>query len=686
MLTDRDHLEPNLHLVAWEITRRCNLLCAHCRAAAEDEAYEGELSTDECFRIIDSILEVGKPIMILTGGEPLLRPDIFKIGKYATNRGLRVVIGTNGTVITEENVALMQEVPISRVGVSIDFPTPELQDKFRGKPGAFSAAIAGIREARRAGIEVQINSTITKMNASYLDDLLKLALDLGAIAFHPFMLVPTGRGKGLADVELPPEEYERILNWIYDKQSDLGNRIFFKPTDAPHYMRIALQRQKQGARLGNEVQSSKGHPMNAMTRGCLAGVGFCFISHVGRVQGCGYFDVEAGDLKRDTFATVWNESPLFRQIRDLSQIKGKCGVCEYKRPCGGCRARAYEATGDYLEAEPYCVYQPVARRKLDETDRELLNALQSDFPLTREPFADLAKGLGLEEENIIERIQRLKDNHTIRSIGPIFNSQSLGYQSTLVAMRIPEERLESAAAIVSEHPGVSHNYARDDAFNLWFTLSLPPEADLNAALKDLSERVDPQELLNLPAIRLFKIGVFFDMTGNGQQSKSTAPDSAARCDVPLEDIERSVISQLQQDLPLVSKPFDAMSHSIGMDIDDFLSKCRSLKDRGIMRRFGAVIRHQQAGFAANAMVCWSVPPELVLETGSRMADFDEVSHCYERRINGSWPYNLFTMIHGKTKDDCHAIAERIADATGIRDYKPLFSVREFKKERVKYQV
>ena len=203
--SDKNHIIPKLKIVAWEITRRCNLLCAHCRAGAENVSYEDELSTEECFSLIDGILEVGKPMLILTGGEPLLRRDVFQIGRYATERGLRVVLGTNGTLISGQIAAAMREVPISRVAVSIDFPTPKLQDEFRGKAGAFEAAVAGMSEVRRVGIGVQINSTITKMNAPHLDGLLDLALDLGAVASHPFMLVPTGRGKGLAGVELSAE-------------------------------------------------------------------------------------------------------------------------------------------------------------------------------------------------------------------------------------------------------------------------------------------------------------------------------------------------------------------------------------------------------------------------------------------------------------------------------------------------
>jgi len=352
-------LTPRLHLVAWEITRSCNLYCAHCRGSSASTSYSDELTTDECFRLVDQILEVGKPIIILTGGEPLVRPDVLQVAKYAVSKGLRVVMGTNGTLITEEMASKLKEVPVSRLGISLDFPVAGLQDDFRGQTGAFASAMAGIANARKAGIEVQINSTISKLNVNYLEELLDLTLKIGAVAFHPFMLVPTGRGKGLESVELPPDQYERTLHWIYDKQMELGDRMFFKPTDVPHYLRVIKQRQEQEDE-GNNFKATHSHnPANAITRGCLAGIGFCFVSYQGKVKGCGYLDVEAGDIRKESFSDVWDNSPLFSKLRDLSNLKGKCGVCEYKKICGGCRARAYEATGDCLEAEPYCIYQPV---------------------------------------------------------------------------------------------------------------------------------------------------------------------------------------------------------------------------------------------------------------------------------------------------------------------------------------
>jgi len=359
-------ITSQLQLVAWELTRSCNLFCAHCRGSARHGQFSNELSTEECFNLIDQILKVGKPIIILTGGEPLIRQDILQIAKYAVNKGFRVVMGSNGTLVTEEMAAKLKDVPISRLAISLDFPAAKSQDDFRGQAGAFTAAMAGIANARQAGIEIQINSTITRLNVSFLDELLSLALRIGAVAFHPFLLVPTGRGKGLESVELSPQQYEETLNWIYDKQAEMGDRMFFKPTDAPHYLRVMKQRQKQDSKIKftKKSESTSGHnPVHAITRGCLAGIGFCFISHRGSVQGCGYLDVAAGNIREQPFGQIWASSPLFYDLRDLANLGGKCGVCEYKRICGGCRARAYEATGDYLEAEPYCVYEPIRWRK-----------------------------------------------------------------------------------------------------------------------------------------------------------------------------------------------------------------------------------------------------------------------------------------------------------------------------------
>jgi len=220
------------------------------------------------------------------------------------------------------------------------------------QPGCFDASIKGIKTAQAHGVDVQINTTVTKLNADRLEDMLKLTEELGAVAFHIFMLVPTGRGEQIADQELPPEEYERVLNWAYDRSKE--SKIHFKPTDAPHYYRIIRQRAKEE---GREV-TAETYGFDALTRGCLGGITFGFVSHVGDVQPCGYFDMPAGNIRKQSFKEIWTSSKLFCDLRDYSKLEGKCGICEYKGVCGGCRARALAATGDYMAEEPYCVYEP----------------------------------------------------------------------------------------------------------------------------------------------------------------------------------------------------------------------------------------------------------------------------------------------------------------------------------------
>ena len=341
-----------LRLVAWETTRRCNLACKHCRAVAEDHPYENELDTKASFKLLEQIKEVGNPIIILTGGEPLLRNDIFDIAAYGTKLGLRMVMAPNGTLITEDSAKKMKESGIKRISISLDGSTPETHDDFRGIKNAFEKSIQGIEIAKQAGIEFQINTTITKTNLDQIPKILELAENLGAVAHHIFLLVPTGRGKYIVDSEISSREYEETLNWFYDQSQKTSLQL--KATCAPHYYRILRQR----AREDGKKVSFESHGLDAVTRGCLAGTGFCFISHVGRVQTCGFLDVECGNITKQTFKDIWENSQVFNKLRDFNNLEGKCGICEFKQVCGGCRARAYEATGSYQAQEPLCSYQP----------------------------------------------------------------------------------------------------------------------------------------------------------------------------------------------------------------------------------------------------------------------------------------------------------------------------------------
>lgn len=344
-------LPHTLRMVAWEITRRCNLACLHCRASAEKGPYDGEFSTDQCRKLLDDIAQFSKPVIILTGGEPYIREDIFDIARYGTERGLRMVLATNGTLVTDEIAGETRSAGIKRVSISLDGADAKSHDSFRGVAGAFEGALSGIEAFKRAGVEFQINTTITRINMDHIEEIYALAKRLGAVAHHIFLLVPTGRGKELADQEISPHDYERILNWFYEES--LSSPIQLKATCAPHYYRI--YRQRGGERTKPEERT--GGPLHSMTRGCMGGSSFCFISHTGQVQPCGFLEIDCGRLTEKGIEDIWKNSSVFNDLRDMGKYKGKCGRCPFIRVCGGCRARAYEMTRDYLAGEPFCIYE-----------------------------------------------------------------------------------------------------------------------------------------------------------------------------------------------------------------------------------------------------------------------------------------------------------------------------------------
>lgn len=363
---------PPLRLMFWETTKACNLRCRHCRAVPEAERSRVELSTEEAFSLIDQIAEVSRPVLILSGGEPLYRSDIFDIGAYGRSKGFRMALATNGTMIDDGLAARIRETGFSRVAVSLDGAVDSTHDAFRGIPGSHRKALAGLRALREAGLSIQINSTIARHNVAELPGLLDLALSLGADALHLFMLVPVGCGVSIADREmLPADEYERVLNWFYDRSKDVS--IDLKATCAPHYFRIRAQRMMEerqrgdrstpfvapGTRMKAAPDPAGGRPLSAMTRGCLAGTAVCFVSNAGDIYPCGYLPVSAGNIRQQRFADIWAGSEVFGQLRNPAALGGKCGVCRYEGICGGCRARAFSEQGDYLAEEPFCTYEPI---------------------------------------------------------------------------------------------------------------------------------------------------------------------------------------------------------------------------------------------------------------------------------------------------------------------------------------
>lgn len=379
--------DHELRLLFWETTAGCNLECVHCRRIdVSRQLMKSDLTTEESFHFVDQLAEFARPILVLSGGEPLFRPDIFPIAKRARDRGLPVALATNGTLIDEHIAHVIVDTGIRRVAISIDGADEDTHDKFRRQPGSLAAAMRGFRNLRRLGMSMQVNCTITRHNIHQLDRLYELALSLGADALHLFMLVPVGCGVQIAKTNvLPPEEYERVLHWIYDKSLD--RKIHMKATCAPHYFRVMKQRQTAerhrttGApnldiadvpptAAGNGHGHGHGHPgghpaaaghhnMAALTKGCLAGSQICFVSHTGEVFPCGYLPVSAGNIKRQHLREIWEHSMVFGRLRDDSQLEGKCGACEFKRVCMGCRARAYyDTSGNYMAEEPFCAYKP----------------------------------------------------------------------------------------------------------------------------------------------------------------------------------------------------------------------------------------------------------------------------------------------------------------------------------------
>jgi radical SAM protein with 4Fe4S-binding SPASM domain len=316
-----------------------------------------DLDYPEACGIIDEIAAYAPLILVLSGGEPLWRADVFDLAERARSRNLRVALATNGTLVTPGIAQRIRDTGIQRVSISLDGADRETHDSFRGHAGAFDGAVAGLRNLKEAGVSTQINTTISHRNASQLPEILKLALSLGVDAFHLFLLVPVGCGLTIAEQEsVQGEEAERILNWFYDRSLDSG--IEMKATCAPQYYRIARQRRAEMKRQGLATPEMPAHGMNAMTRGCLAGSGVCFISHRGEVFPCGYLPVPAGDLRTQSFRDIWEKAEVFETLRDTGNLEGKCGLCEFKHVCLGCRARAYGMTGNYLGEEPFCIYQP----------------------------------------------------------------------------------------------------------------------------------------------------------------------------------------------------------------------------------------------------------------------------------------------------------------------------------------
>lgn len=340
-------LAPNV--IAWESTRACNFACVHCRAQAQKLPDPNQLTTQEALSLVDQISDLCKPVLIISGGDPLQRKDIFEIASYASSRGIRVAMSPSGSDITPDVIKKMKASGVKMISISLDGSRPDIHDTFRQVPGAFDLTMKNMSYARQDDLPFRVNTTVTQHNLDDLSGILKLAVEVGAKEWDVFMLVPTGRGK--VEMEISPSQYEETLQFIYN--ASRTSSIPIKMTCAPQYMRVIAQRQQS-----EPIQPAARGGRHTGGRGCMAGNGFCFISHVGEVFGCGFLPIPAGNIRLQSFKQIYQQSPLFLELRNHNLLKGKCGACEYKTVCGGCRARALSIHKSHLEEEPYCIYTP----------------------------------------------------------------------------------------------------------------------------------------------------------------------------------------------------------------------------------------------------------------------------------------------------------------------------------------
>lgn len=342
--------------LAWEITRRCNLHCVHCRSSSELEAQgHPDFSLAEAKRILDDISSYASPVIVLSGGEPLLRDDVFDIAKYGGSKGLRMCLATNGTLVNAEICRQIKDADIKMVSLSVDGSTAGIHDNFRNSPGAFEATMNAARLFKENDIKFLVNSSFTKRNQEEIPKVMQLVRNLGATAWYMFMIVPTGRGEDIMEELISLEDYEDILAWHYEMEKNEKDMLI-RPTCAPSYYRVVLQKAKE---QGDDFKRRTLKFSTGGSKGCLAGQLISLMDVDGNLLPCSYFPLAAGNIREQSFKDIWENSKLFKELRDFKSYKGKCGICEYVNVCGGCRARAYAMTGDYMEAEPFCSHTPM---------------------------------------------------------------------------------------------------------------------------------------------------------------------------------------------------------------------------------------------------------------------------------------------------------------------------------------
>lgn len=325
---------------------------------------------------------------------------------------------------------------------------------------------------------------------------------------------------------------------------------------------------------------------------------------------------------------------------------------------------------------------------METFDKELLNEIQWRFPLVSKPYNELAKKFDVPVDKIMERLIHLKSQGILRQLSAIFDTRKLGYKSSLVAVKIASDKLESVAKQINRHPGVSHNYERNHSFNLWFTLAVPPGSNLKTEVDKLTKLPGIESTRMLPTIQMFKIGVKLDISDSKKQEikPSEEKKKIRQVNFVATEEDKNYIRELQKDLEVIERPFQKLAENLGITEEQLFEKAKYYEEIGVMRRFAAILRHRDAGFIANGMIVWKVPEDRITAVGEKLGAFPQVSHCYQRPSYPDWPYNVFSMIHCKSTDEAEKVAKIIQNQINVDEYRILFSEKEFKKTRVEYFV
>lgn len=667
----RSIIKPTV--AAFEVTARCPLKCRHCRAAAITDGVD-PLDTAACKAILKGLAEYSKCVLIFTGGEPMMRDDIFELVAYARSLELRPVMASCGERLDRDAMQRLKDAGLLSFSFSLDGADAASHDAFRQSDGAFAMVMKAVETAKAVGLHFQINTTLTRLNAEAMDAIAALSVRLGAACWNPFILVPVGRGDAIRDLLFSPDEYEAVLCRLAELKTTLP--IDVRLTCGPQFARVVRQK---------KILHAEKVP------GCLAATEFVFISRCGNVQTCGFLEQSAGNLVEAgfDFGCVWEQSPLLCGLRDHDRYGGACGTCGYLSVCRGCRARALAVGGDAFAEDPICklTHRPMQHPhawpegdiRLTAFQFNVLSAVQEPLPLCERPFEAMAQTLRCTERELLNEIGRFKADGLIRRYRAQLQYRALGKTAVLAAAAVPAEHIESVAAQVSALAGVSHNYQRGGRLNLWFTLQADSLEQIESTLGGL-RREFGIPFYSFPAETVYKLDVKFDPAGPGENWFTPAAHYPLRVGTArpteLTPGEKAVLNAIQCELPIAAKPFEQMLGEVP------LSVLCSLADKGVLGKIAAVLDYPRLGYIANAMFCAAADVDRIDAVGQALSRVPAVTHCYRRRAYPDWPYTLYAMLHADTLDRIAAFVQTFCREHGIADSQLLPTVREFKKSPV----